>query len=486
MKLIRLRSEIDFNGWRQAARALIGEGIAPENVAWVVGETATLLGENELGHCDSSDSAPQFTVPRAFLALAQSAILHSEASRFALLYRLLWRLQHETGLMNVASDPDVTRARAMSQAVAREIHKTHAFVRFRTLTTHGEPVYVAWFEPTHHTLEAAAPFFVRRFASMKWSMLTPRVCAFWDGNELRFGLGANRADAPNDDALEALWRTYYASIFNPARLKTKTMQAHMPRKYWAHLPEAELIGELIVRAPEVTHALIEHGPTQPRLRAPPRSMVLAEPQSDTLEGVRRQALGCTACPLFANATQTVFGAGSVTASVMFIGEQPGDQEDLLGRPFVGPAGQLFDRALREAQIDRAQVYVTNAVKHFKFEPRGKRRLHKTPAQREIEACRPWLEREIRMVRPRLIVALGATAANSLFNRPTPMQRNRGRLMPIADGAQALITVHPSYLLRVPAEQHPHEYRRFVDDLRLVLPFTTQAIREDTTASSDSA
>jgi uracil-DNA glycosylase len=153
--------------------------------------------------------------------------------------------------------------------------------------------------------------------------------------------------------------------------------------------------------------------------------------------------------------------------VMFVGEQPGDQEDLVGRPFVGPAGQLFDRGLQEAGIERAGVYVTNAVKHFKFEPRGRRRIHKTPAQAEIEACRPWLTREIRALKPRLIVAMGATAAHSVLGRPTPIQKNRGTFFRVSDDTQVLITVHPSYLLRMPGGRHAEEYARFVEDLRRV-------------------
>ncbi|MES2562238.1 MAG: UdgX family uracil-DNA binding protein [Pseudomonadota bacterium] len=493
MRLIRLSSEVDFDGWRRAARALITAEVEPEVVEWVVGENASLFAGSEAGAGDPPSA--QLTVSRAFITLAQSAILNSDPGRFTLLYRLLWRLRSEPRLLSVASDADVTHSRAMRDAVARDIHKTHAFVRFREVTSEHGAVFVAWFEPTHHTLEVSAPFFVRRFASGRWSILTPRVSAHWDGTALRFDAGASRADAPRDDALEDLWRTYYASIFNPARLKTQSMQSHMPRKYWRNLPEAELIAELIVRAPRTTQNMIEHAPTEARLRAPRHSVRrgAAENHAQNVEGERHgmnaatltrdNALAalrvaahcCTVCPLYAHATQTVFGEGPRDAALMFIGEQPGDQEDLLGRPFVGPAGQLFDRALGEAEIDRAQVYVTNAVKHFKFEPRGKRRLHKTPAQREIEACRPWLEQEIRLVHPRLIVVLGATAASSLFSRPTPVQRNRSRLIPIAGGAQALITVHPSYLLRVPAAQHAEEYRRFIDDLRLALPFVDRRL-----------
>jgi len=185
-----------------------------------------------------------------------------------------------------------------------------------------------------------------------------------------------------------------------------------------------------------------------------------------LQDLRRQAAGCQACPLWKPATQTVFGEGPERASLMLVGEQPGDQEDLSGLPFVGPAGRILDRALAEAGIARGDVYVTNAVKHFKFEVRGKRRLHKKPADAEIDACLRWLEGEIAVVAPRLIVAMGATAARSLLGRTTAIGANRGKAIALPSGQLLLITVHPSFLLRVPDEYKAMEYRRFVDDLAL--------------------
>jgi DNA polymerase len=201
-----------------------------------------------------------------------------------------------------------------------------------------------------------------------------------------------------------------------------------------------------------------------------------ESRAGPLAALRAEAAGCRRCPpLWAPATQTVFGEGPILAPVLFVGEQPGDQEDLAGRPFVGPAGHLFDRALDEAGIDRLRTYVTNAVKHFKFEPRGKRRIHQKPGGGEIQACRWWLDREIDLVKPRLIVALGATAAHSVFGKPTPIAKTRGRLIDLAGGAQALVTVHPSYLLRLPdATAKAAGYERFVEDLRLAKPFLEAA------------
>ncbi|HVL75067.1 MAG TPA: UdgX family uracil-DNA binding protein [Noviherbaspirillum sp.] len=217
-----------------------------------------------------------------------------------------------------------------------------------------------------------------------------------------------------------------------------------------------------------------HAPGRPASRSraarplPPR----VAPQTDSLDDVRAAARGCQACPLWAGATQTVFGEGAEHGRVMLVGEQPGDQEDLSGHPFVGPAGRLLDRALAEAGIERDEVYVTNAVKHFKYELRGKRRLHKKPGDVEIAACVQWLERELDLVAPALVVALGATAARALLGRATPIEANRGRLMSFGEDRQLLITTHPSALLRMPGELKAAAYARFVADLRIAAPFAS--------------
>ena len=192
----------------------------------------------------------------------------------------------------------------------------------------------------------------------------------------------------------------------------------------------------------------------------------------SFETTRELALACRACHLWEHATQTVFGEGPAPAPVLLIGEQPGDKEDLTGRPFVGPAGLKLDAALDEAGIDRQKIYVTNAVKHFKYVPGGKIRLHQKPVAVEIKACRPWLERELDLVQPKAMAAMGATAAHSLFGRPMPVNKNRGRFFDLGK-SKALITVHPSYLLRIQDEKEAEaEYARFVEDLTLLLPFLT--------------
>ncbi len=187
----------------------------------------------------------------------------------------------------------------------------------------------------------------------------------------------------------------------------------------------------------------------------------------TLTALRAEAADCRACHLWKNATQTVFGEGPEHASLMLVGEQPGDKEDLTGKPFVGPAGQMLDRALAEAGIDRKKIYVTNAVKHFKFVPRGKIRLHQKPNTPEIRACRHWYERELALIKPSLLLAMGATAAQSVFGKIMPISKNRGRVIDLDDSTKALVTVHPSYLLRVPDEDaRAREYALFLRDLKM--------------------
>lgn len=185
-----------------------------------------------------------------------------------------------------------------------------------------------------------------------------------------------------------------------------------------------------------------------------------------LSAAAHEAAACTRCPLYRHATQVVFGEGPIGAALMFVGEQPGDQEDRQGRPFVGPAGRILDQALAEVGLDRRSTYVTNAVKHFKYEQRGKRRLHKQPNRGEVQQCRWWLDRELALVQPRLVIALGTTAARELMGRPVVLARERGRLVSFGDGREGIVTIHPSAILRVPDEDSRRQsFAAFVSDLK---------------------
>jgi len=467
MYRVALKERASFQEFRGFARRFVASEISPEQIVWSAGATDELFGEE----LPAADPRGSLTVPSSYVALAEDVICHRNPERFALLYQMLWRIVHgERELPAIAADPLTHRLEQMRKAVGRDKHKMTAFVRFRRVADAEGESFVAWFEPEHHILRAMAEFFTGRFFAMRWSILTPDGTMHWDGHDISFGPGVTRDQAPPEDALDDWWRLYYRATFNPARANPDAMRAEMPKKYWRNLPEAAVIPDLLASAGGNAAAMIAAEPTLPRPAAS-HYQVEEPPMAETaqtLSQLRKAAAGCQRCPLYRNATQTVFGEGPAHASVMFVGEQPGDQEDLAGKPFVGPAGQLFDRALGEAGIDRRQVYVTNAVKHFKFEPRGKRRIHQKPNAGEIDTCRWWLGREIELVRPSLIVVMGATAARGLTGRPVTISKVRGQVLPFGESSQSLVTVHPSFLLRLPDEAaRTHEYGRFVEDLRAV-------------------
>lgn len=264
MRRVVLADAADLGEWRAAARVLLGEGVRPEQVWWDNSAQDDLLG-GQAQEAPSPADAPMPRVPREFVDLAELVLAHSDARRHALLYRLLWRLVHgERALLRMLTDPDVAWANDAARVVSREKHKMKAFVRFREVSHDHAAVYIAWFEPVHDVLPLVAPFFVRRFAGMRWSILTPIRSAHWDGEVLHAGPGARRADAPGDDALEDMWRVYYASIFNPARLKVGAMVKEMPVRYWKNLPEAALIPSLIRDAGARMQTMLEAEPTVPR------------------------------------------------------------------------------------------------------------------------------------------------------------------------------------------------------------------------------
>ena len=483
MHSIILAHEVDFAGWRDAARRLAMEGVPPEQAHFSVGHPDDLFAQEADPAVAPVGNAGGFSVSRALVELAQTVIQARAPERFDLLYGLVWRAQQgERRITELVTDPWVQRAIRLAQSVRRDTHKMRAFLRFRELREAEAIRYVAWFEPEHYVVEANAGFFVRRFATMIFSILTPYRSVHWTGTALEFGPGAEPAQVPDDDALERYWRAYFSAIFNPARLKVSAMMSEMPKKYWRNLPEAAAIPELIRAAAGRTETMLRNQPMPPD-DAPPRRPIAspkpplraAEPVGSGADAVSVAALteaaaGCRRCALWEPATQVVFGEGPQDARLMMVGEQPGDQEDLAGRPFVGPAGQLLDRALQAAGIDRRDVYVTNAVKHFKFEPRGKRRIHAKPDLTEIAACSGWLTEERRMVRPALLVMLGATAARAVLGRAVTISRERSRPVALPDqfggNAQGLVTVHPSYLLRLPDEDSKRrEYAAFVEDLK---------------------
>ncbi|MGK2911050.1 MAG: UdgX family uracil-DNA binding protein [Sphingobium sp.] len=461
MYSVSVSAEDDFEGWRDAARALATAEVAPADIIWTVGANeGELFGGTAL---PTSNGQTAFGVPKAFIELAQSAILHSDPQRFALLYALLLRVRVQPDIMQDKADPLLRRIDMLAKAVRRDIHKMRAFVRFREIEASHDAAarFVAWFEPEHHIVRANAGFFIRRFANMHWSILTPEVSIHWDGEMLQEGPGGERGDAPNGDPVEDVWKSYYAAIFNPARLKVGAMLSEMPKRYWRNLPEASMIPDLIAGAQSREAAMIAASPIS---SPPPRRS--GNNAQGAWAALRNEAMGCTRCHLHLLGTQTVFGEGPIDAQLMIVGEQPGDQEDLAGRPFVGPAGKVLDAALEQAGIDRSHVYLTNAVKHFKHELRGKRRIHQTPQTPEIQACRWWLAQETELVRPQITLVLGATAARAVLGKTVTIGKVRGAAIALETGGEAWVTVHPSYLLRIPdAAKAAEERERFIEDLR---------------------
>lgn len=491
METIRIKP--NFESWRMQARKLLVQSVPPEGLLWEDGSSGadSLFGdlENNAFEKPSTTIMPQVRIPRDFMNLAELVACHRVSERWGVLYKVAWRLTHgkERQLLALRIDSDLKRLEDWASAVRRDRHKMKAFVRFRKIgdTETGREQFVAWFEPEHSIVELTAPFFAKRFASMDWSILTPWQCAHWDGQSLQFSPGVSSREAPKEDQLEDYWRSYYAHIFNPARLKLNAMQSEMPKKYWKNLPEAPLIAELtrkaarrtgdMVEAPVSTKAHVsERIPSGvPSPDPPSRSVepagVLSRADTMSLEELSQLGLQCKACPLHDRATQVVFGEGPEDAEIMIVGEQPGDEEDLAGRPFVGPSGELLDKALTGIGIDRQTVYVTNTVKHFKWKREGKRRLHQTPHADEIHTCRPWVLAEILKVKPKTLICLGATAAKALIRPNFALMRERGVVSECELADQIIATLHPSYLLRMPqGEERELELARWVADLAIAL------------------
>ncbi len=440
----------DFAGWRAAARNLLAADVPPNEVTWAAG-----LFDNPL---DLPPGKPTSTVPKDFLDLAKTVAMHRDERRWDLLYRVLYRITHgERNLLKIDIDDDVRELNLMAKAVGRDMHKMKAFVRFRRVEGSNPEQLVAWHKPDHHIVEALAPWFADRFGAMHWSILTPDRSAHWNLESLTFGPGVPRSEAPGEDTLEDLWRDYYASVFNPARVKVKAMKAEMPVRHWATLPEAQIIPSLLAKA---------EGRVTEMARSQTTSAAPFIPATRALSQLREAAPGCRGCDLYQHATQVVFGEGPSDAKVVMVGEQPGDEEDTKGHPFIGPAGRLLSKAMHESGLDREKIYVTNAVKHFKFIERGKRRIHAKPTGIEISACRPWLEAELAAIEPELLVCLGATAAQSLMGRDFRVTTDRGKFFPHRWAKEIVATIHPSAILRA-QERSEMEYELFVKDLRVI-------------------
>jgi DNA polymerase len=463
---------------------LLASGIAPEFVQWddprqqpmtPAADPAALAG-----------NGASFRISSRLYDLLETAACHRDARRFSIMYRLLWRVTRGgPHLLDDAADDDVRTVTRLARAVRLDSHKMTAFVRFREVRAPdaAESTWIAWYAPSHRIVARTAPFFVKRFAAMVWTIVTPDGIAPWDRSALALLPYDASMPRPAHDAKEALWIIYYESIFNPARLNVRAMQKEMPQKYWVNLPEATRIPELVAQAAQRAGRMVETVSASASAQAPEQTHVGASAATAaTLAGAARipdaaatlaDAMpskydidGCRRCPLWERATQGVNGKGAPRAALMLVGEQPGDAEDLAGEPFVGPAGKLLRSALERADIVADAVYITNAVKHFNWEPRGKRRIHKTPSQQAVAACRHWLDEEIRHVRPRVVVALGASALLALTGQRMPIGTARARPLQLSEGRRLIATYHPAAILRAPDDTAREALlQSLIDDLR---------------------
>ncbi|WP_188865429.1 UdgX family uracil-DNA binding protein [Pseudomonas asuensis] len=439
-----------FAGWRCIARQLLEQDVAPSEISW---QTEHLVGDLFAGTSEQPETVSSaIRVPKQLAELLSLAACYRHAQRWALLYRVLWRVVRGDQAAMLAGDEDGSELHRWAKAVRRETHHLHAFLRFKHRGEHsGNPQYVAWHEPAHDVLALAAPHFCNRMGNTSWLIATPEAVALWDGKTLAFKAPCPvelqaLAKQQRDDG-ESLWLAYYASTFNPARANPKVMTGHMPKRFWKDLPEGPLIPALLSEARTGTQRTAQAktvseqaGKTVP---VSAEEVLPVREQLSTLDTCRR-------CPLWQKATQAVPGEGPLNARLFLVGEQPGDHEDLLGRPFMGPAGQVLDQAIQDAGLQREALYLTNAVKHFKWTPQGRRRKHVTPTT-EIAPCRHWLEQELDNVKPDVIVALGATALESLTGKK---QGSLAMYMGQATqwkGRRLIVTYHPSYILRVPEE-----------------------------------
>lgn len=493
-----------YGAWREQALRALAARWAPETVTWIERGPgrATAMEQLALGDapaalwddvnvnanananadadadaksdaiadtCAPAPPAPQVRISKALAQLLRDAARFRSAERWAFLYRVLWRWQAGDRAVASAADEDGARLHAMAKSVRRAMHDMIAYVRFREVggpppgpeadaIAAGEvagdlPQFVAWYEPDHDVLGEAAEHFAKRMGTASWWIGTPQGAALWNGQSMQLSAapedtGASNAaamrSAAKGDRAEPLWLAYYRSTFNPARINEAALHQHMPVRFWKGLPEGALIPGMVAEARNGARRVAQAS-TVGTMRG---KQVAVEAEQALPQRAAPTSLDqCRRCELWEHATQAVAGLGPASARIMLVGEQPGDQEDLAGRPFVGPAGKVLHDAMRRAGVAPESVFMTNAVKHFKWVANGKRRLHKTPAQREVDACAHWLEQERATVRPAVIVTLGATALRAILGHKAELRDYLDTPVRTDDGTWLVATWHPSYALR---------------------------------------
>ncbi len=401
---------------------------------------------------------PQDALPGELRGEAYAISCYQAETRWSFLDRVGERLATEgAGFLENPVDKDTIEWGRRLKAIRRDVHKAHAFVRFKKIAAEGKEVFTAWHRPQHDTLDLFVRLFCRRFPVMNWVIVTSEESAHHDQGELRFGPGHQGQFLEVEDDWENYWRTYYASIHNPARLMVQAMKKEMPVWHWQTLPETRLIPGLIREGAARLEAMAR--------KAQNSAAGFIPRNCSSLEEIGQALPLCQGCRLHSHCSPTA-GKGNPKAPLVLVGEQPGDEEEKAGELFIGPAGQLLRQIAREGEVPLKDVYLTNAVKHFKYEQRGPLRLHKRPERDEVAACRPWLQMELSLVRPKIVLCLGSTAALSVTGRLWPVERYRGTWLPMGGDTRVLLTYHPAAILRAPPEKSGRYYRELLDDLKL--------------------
>jgi uracil-DNA glycosylase len=439
--MILLQHPKSFDEWRLAVLSLLQTNRTPNEVLWSSEDQQPNLWFDTL----NSGAHYKLKIPSKLKELLMTLSMHRSLTRWNLMYRILYRSIHgEKNLLDDPADSDVATALRMQQEIENDIHRFYAFLRFKKHMDNEGEIFIAFFKPDHSILHAVLQFFVKRFGSMRWVIFTPEGSAYWDTRTLK--IQDTKIDMPqvNDQEMETMWSSYYSSIFNPTRSNEKLLKQHVPNRFRSNMPEMEQVSELLQNAPKRTDRMLESV-----------SSAAISGWSESLQDLNIKLQRCVSCPIGLNGTRAVAGQGSL-GGIMLVGEQPGDEEEKCGDPFVGPAGEVLNEAFRDLNLNRNMIYITNSVKHFKFVMRGKSRIHDRPSHAEIGACRSWLNEEIRLVQPDVIICLGASAAQSVLGAKLDIGKNLNQEFTHPSGAIILVTYHPAAILRVPDPDRKRE------------------------------
>lgn len=444
--------ERNFEDWRMKARELLAQKIPPHQVNWQADTQGFSFGT----FFENKNTPADIKIPRDFFEQAFVASCFRDDSIWSLLYRLAWRLVFEDkNLLKIEIDPDTVELNAKVRLVNRDLHKMKAFVRFKELKQdENESLFMAWHRPDHRITRLAAPFFKDRFNGMKWVIMTEDETILWDKKEIHFLEGVEAYELPQDEK-EDLWKTYYSSIFNPARIKVSAMKKELPVRHWKTLPETELITSLLDEAPARLKEFYDSQTAPAQIQ-----------EFTSFEELNKAILKCKSCGICEKSSGPVFGEGPLDAEVMILGEQPGNEEDLAGKNFIGPAGQILNEALNQVGLKREEFFVTNVVKSFKWVQTYDMRQHRTADAKEISACRPWVQNEIKLVKPKILVCLGRSAAQSVLGKMIKLEDMRGKFFSTPFCENTIILPHPASILR-DKESKDEAFGRFIQEFELV-------------------